>query len=79
MTKNIIDLTKKVKRESFNQLRESGTDFLITLADLFSIPFGSMMSGAYKGITSIKDFLFIKKLGSFLETEGRFIISLTRI
>lgn len=69
MNQSIIELTQKAKRESFNKLREVGTDLLVVLCDLIPlIPLGSITSAAHKGIVSIQDFLFIKKMGGFLET-----------
>lgn len=69
MNQSIIELTQKAKREPFNKLREAGTDLLVVLCDLIPlVPLGSITSAAHKGIVSIQDFLFIKKMGGFLET-----------
>lgn len=68
MNQSIIELTQKARREPFNKLREAGTDLLVVLCDLIPlVPLGSITSAAHKGIVSIQDFLFIKKMGGFLE------------
>ncbi|HJD74458.1 MAG TPA: hypothetical protein K8W04_00145 [Bacteroides reticulotermitis] len=69
MNQSIIELTKKAKREPFTKLRKVGADSLVVIGDLIPlIPLGSITSVVHKGIASIQDYLFCKKMGNFLET-----------
>lgn len=69
MNQSIIELSKKAQREPFTKLRKVGTDSLVVISGLIScIPLESITSVIHKGIASIQDYLFCKKMGGFLET-----------
>jgi hypothetical protein len=69
MSQSIIELAKSNEREPFSRLREAGCDILVATADLIPfIPIGSIVAAAAKGVASVQDYLFCKKIGKFLET-----------
>ena len=69
MSRSIIELTQKKKREAFSKLlSDEGKDVLVVVGDLIPfIPLGSLVSVASSGIATIQDYLFCKKIAGFLE------------
>lgn len=69
MSRSIIELTQKKKREAFSKLlSDEGKNVLVVVGDLIPfIPLGSLVSVASGGIATFQDYLFCKKIAGFLE------------